>query len=230
MKRFWKIVATEPCEGGWRITLDGRPIKTQGKRAQVLPSAAMAEALAAEWAAQGEEINADTFPGRDLADYAIDVIAAAPAEIIAGILPYGDTDTLCYRGEAGEALHQRQLAVWEPILTAAERRWDVHFERVEGIIHRPQPPATMARMQAVLAAQNPFTLAALATMSSLAASLVIALSALEPEADVAALWDAANLEEYWQAELWGRDAEAEALRARRKSAFEMAVRFAGMAA
>jgi chaperone required for assembly of F1-ATPase len=228
MKRFWTTVATEPCAGGWRVTLDGRAMRTQGKAAQVVPDEAMARALAAEWQAQGAEVDASAFPLRDMADYAIDVIAPDPAAAIAAILPYGETDTLCYRADLGEPLHLRQLEMWEPVLRAAEARWDVHFERVSGIIHRPQPAATLARFQAVLAAQDAFTLAALRNLSNLAASLTIALCAVEPGAQVAALWQAANLEEDWQADLWGKDAEAEALRDRRTVAFLGAVRFAGL--
>lgn len=229
MKRFYKTAAAEAVDGGWRVTLDGRGIKTAGGRAQVVPSRALADALAAEWAAQGDELDPATFVLRDLADYAIDVVAADREGTIAAILPYAETDTLCYRAEEGEALRRRQDAAWEPLLLAAERRYDIHFERIGGIIHRAQPEATLARLRAVLAAQDVFTLAALQTMTSLAASLVLGLAALEPEAEADALWDAANLEEDWQAELWGKDAEALARRALRLAAFSSALRFAALA-
>ena len=225
MKRFYKTVTVEAAEGGWRVLLDGRGIKTAGGRAQVIPTRVLAEALAEEWDRQGEELDPARFVLRDMADYGIDVVAADRADAIRALLPYAETDTLCYRAEPDEPLHERQLAVWEPLLTAAERRWDIHFERIGGVIHRPQPAATLVRMEAVLAAESDFALAALRTLASLAASLVIALAALEPEADAEALWNAANLEEDWQVELWGRDPEAEALRARRFTAFGTAMRF-----
>ncbi len=229
MKRFYKQVTVAEGDDGWRVLLDGRGIRTAGGRAQVVPTRALAEALAAEWAAQGEEISAAGFVLRDLADYAIDVIAAGKAETIRAILPYGETDTLCYRADEGEALRRRQDAMWEPLLTAAEARYDVRFERVGSIVHQPQPAATLARLEAVLAAQNEFTLAALHTLASLSASLVIALAAHAPEADAVALWDAANLEEDWQAELWGKDAEAETRRANRLASFAAAMRFTALA-
>jgi chaperone required for assembly of F1-ATPase len=150
--------------------------------------------------------------------------------VIKSLLAYAGTDTLCYRAEPDEPLRERQDEVWDPLLVAAERRWDVHFERVAGIMHRPQPAATLARMAAVLAAEGDFALAALTTLTSLAASLVIALAALRPDADAEALWEAANLEEDWQAELWGKDMEAEARRERRFEAFAAAMRFARLAA
>jgi chaperone required for assembly of F1-ATPase len=229
MKRFYKTAAAEPVDGVWHVTLDGRSIKTAGGRVQVVPVSALAEALAAEWAAQGEVLDPAAFVLRDLADYAIDVVAADRDGTVAAILPYAETDTLCYRAEEGEALRRRQDAAWEPLLAAAERRYDIHFVRIGGIIHHPQPEATLARLTAVLAAQDAFTLAALQTLTSLAASLVLGLAALEPDADAGALWDAANLEEDWQAELWGKDAEALAHRARRLAAFKAAARFAALA-
>lgn len=228
MKRFYREVTVAAEGDDWRVLLDGRGIRTPAKRAQLVPTRALAEALATEWAGQGEEIDPAAFRFRDLADYAIDVVAANPAAVVGELLPYGETDTLCYRAEAGEALNDRQQEVWEPLLKAAEARWDVHFTRIDGILHQPQPAATLARLKAVLAAEDAFALAALKTLASLAASLVIGLAALAPDADLAALWDAANLEEDWQAELWGKDAEAEALRARRFATFAAAAKFAGL--
>ena len=229
MKRFYKAVEIAPEESGWRVLLDGRGIKTAAGKPQVVPARALAEALAAEWAGQGEEIAASAFHFRDLTDYAIDMAGPERTVVIAAVLRFAETDTLCYRAEPDAPLHQRQLAVWEPLLTAAERRWDVHFTRIDGVIHRPQPAATLARMQAALAAEDPFTLAALHTLASLAASLVIALAATARGADAETLWNAANLEEDWQAELWGWDADAEALRARRLGEFAAAMRFANLA-
>ncbi len=230
MKRFYKIVATEAHDGLWRVTLDGRGIKTVSGRPQLVPTQALAQAMAAEWDVQGEEINPAAFLLRDMADYALDVVAPDRAAAIRSLLAYAETDTLCYRAEQGEALHERQMELWEPLLVAAERRWDVHFERIGGIIHRSQPTATLDRLEAVLAAKSDFALAALRNLASLAASLVIGLAALETAADLQALWDIANLEEDWQAELWGKDDEALALRALRQEAFNASARFAALVA
>ena len=226
MKRFYKAVSVAAVDGGWQVQLDGRGIRTAGKRAQVVPSATLVEAMAQEWAGQGEEIDASAFIFRDMADYAIDVIAPDPQVAISAIMPYAGTDTLCYRDEEGSALFRRQVARWDPLLATAEARHDIRFERVSGIVHRPQPAETLARLERVVAAHGPFALAALQTLTSLAASLVVGLAALEPGAEPQALWDAANLEEDWQAELWGKDAEAEARRARRLRDFTAAMRFA----
>lgn len=228
MKRFYKDVSVAPEGTGWRVLLDGKPIRTPAKAAQVVPSEALAQVMALEWSEQEPEIDPTAFIFRDMADYAIDVVARDSAAAAADLLRYAETDTLCYRAEAGEALHDRQSEVWEPLLRAAEARWDVHFERVDGILHRPQPEATLTRMAAVLVPLDAFTMGALTTLTTLTASLVIGLAALEAGADGKALWAAANLEEDWQAELWGKDAEALALRARRLAEFSAAMRFAGL--
>lgn len=229
MKRFYKAVTVAVEGTGFRVMLDGRPLRTVGGRAQIVPTAPLAEALAAEWSGQGEEIDPARFVFRDLADYAIDVIVPGKAAVVEELIPYAETDTLCYRAEPDEALGIRQRAVWDPLLAAAEERWQARFVRVAGIMHRPQPDETLARLRADLESRDGFTLAAVKTTASLAASLVLGLMAVEPGADIDALWDAANLEEDWQAELWGKDAEAQARRARRHAAFAAAARFAVMA-
>jgi chaperone required for assembly of F1-ATPase len=218
MQRFYREVATEMHGTGWRVLLDGRPLKTAATRAQIVPSVALAEALAAEWAEQGETIDPTRFVLRDLADYAIDVVATGRAEVIRAILAFAESDTLCYRADPDEALWAHQQQRWEPLLTSAEARWDIRFTRVCGIIHRPQPPETL----------DDFTLAALHTLTSLAASLVLGLAALEPDADIPALWAAAHVEEDWQAELWGRDEQAMARQAQRGGIFAAAARMVRM--
>ncbi|WP_313437691.1 ATP12 family protein [Novosphingobium sp.] len=231
MKRFYKDASVgevaDPDKGRqWRVLLDGRPIKTAGGRPQVVSTQALAQALAAEWAAQGEQIDAQSFHLRDLADFAIDAVAQDRTQTIRDILPYVETDTLCYRGDPEDALYERQLAIWEPLLAEAETRYDVRFARVSGILHKPQPAETLARLETALAAENDFVLASLKMLSSLAASLVIAMAAIRPDADAEALWNAASLEEDWQVELWGEDWEAAERRAARFEAFKLAIRLA----
>jgi chaperone required for assembly of F1-ATPase len=229
MKRFWKEASVAEAEGGFRIALDGRPIRTQGGQPQVVPTRALAEAMAEEWRAQGDEVDPKAFTLRDLADYAIDHVRPDRAASIGKLLPYSETDTLCYRADPDEPLFRRQQDLWEPLLAAFESRHGVRLTRVSGIVHRSHPGETMARLRHVLEGHDDFTLAALATLAPLAASLTVALSALEPDADAQALFAAANCEEDWQAELWGRDLEAQRTRAARLAAFEAAATFARLA-
>lgn len=225
MKRFYREVTTEKRENGWQVMLDGRPIKTAQGQPQIVPSEALADRMAEEWAQQGDTIDPSLFRMRDLADYAIDVVAPERAETIDKLLAYAETDTLCYRADPGEPFHRRQQEVWEPLVTAFEVREGVTMERVSGIVHKPQREATHGHLRERLATSDDFTLAALLTMTSLAASLCIGLTALEPDADIDALWDASALEELWQVEQWGTDAEAEAVRAVRRADFLNAWKF-----
>ncbi len=229
MKRFYKEVTLNQCDGGWQVLLDGRGVKTAGKAAQVVAAPALAKALAAEWAAQGEKIDPASFPFRDLADYAIDIAGPSRETVIAAILRFGESDTLCYRAEPDEALFERQQEVWEPLVMAAEARWQVRFLRISGVIHHAQPPESLARLEAALGEHDAFTLAALHTLASLTASLIVGMAALEADADAETLWQAAELEEIWQAELWGSDAEAEERSARRFATFKAAMDFTRLA-
>ena len=220
MKRFYRDVAVAEAGGGYVVTLDGRPIKTQGRGVpQAVPTRALAQMLADEWARQGEAIVPSDFPHRALADYAIDQIVPEPEAAIARIMRFAETDTLCYRADPDEPLFRRQMEVWEPVLTRFERRTGTGFTRISGIVHRAQPPACLERLATLLAAENTTALAGIEAMASLAASLVVAMEAAERDSDPDALWNAATLEEEWQAELWGREYTAEERRARRRADF-----------
>lgn len=228
MKRFYKEVSVGQTENGWQVLLDWRGIKTAGGRAQIVPTRALAETLAAEWAGQGKEIDPAAFYLRDLADFAIDALAAERAQVIGELLAYAETDTLCYRADPDEALYKRQMEVWEPLLSGAETRLGVYFTRISGIVHKPQPETTLAQLRQELESLDNFALAALKMLSSLAASLTIALEAIRPGADAETLWKAAELEADWQAELWGEDWEAAERRAGRFQAFVLAMRMAAL--
>lgn len=226
MKRFYRDVTVEEAEGGFVVALDGQRVKTQGSgQPQTVPTRALAGLLADEWARQGEEIDTGGFPHRALADYAIDMVAPDLAAAVNRLLRFVETDTLCYRADPDEPLHRRQLEIWEPVLTRFEARCGVKLVRVSGILHRPQPAETLAVVRARLGVYDAFTIAGLETLASLAASLTVALEAAEPDSDAESLWAAAMLEEEWQADLWGREAEAEERRARRRAEFMMAREF-----
>jgi chaperone required for assembly of F1-ATPase len=229
VKRFWREVTLAEVAGGWQVLLDGRAVRTQGGTAQIVPGHALAEALAAEWTAQGDIVDPQSFPMRDLVDLALDHVVPNPEAQAARLMRYAETDTLLYRADPDEPLHRRQLEQWEPLVRAVETRHAVTFERVSGIIHRPQPAATLETLQRVLLQQDAWRLAAIATLAPLAASLIVALNALDDGASAERLFAAANLEEDWQAEQWGSDAEAAQVRRAREAAFAAAMRLARLA-
>ncbi|MDZ4274962.1 MAG: ATP12 family protein [Erythrobacter sp.] len=228
MRRFYTDVTLGEVPGGWQVLLGGRGVKTVGGAAQIVPTQGLGEALAAEWRRQADKIDPASLPLRDMADYAIDVVAADRAAIADGLIAYAETDTLCYRADPDAPLHAHQQAVWEPLLARFEADHGIALVRVSGILHRPQPAPALAVLRARLETLNPFVLAGVEAMAKLAASLITALAALDAGGEGAplALWQAACLEEEWQANLWGREEEAEERRARREADFLQAWKFA----
>ncbi|MBI0476852.1 ATPase [Sphingomonas sp. MA1305] len=222
MKRFWTDVTVDAAGG---IALDGRPVRTPGRVPLALPTAALATAVADEWRSVGETLDPRAMPLTGLANAAIDRIAAAPAAFATGLAAYGESDLLCYRAAEPPALAARQAANWDPWLDWARGRYDVHFTVTAGILHQPQPAATLARLGDAVAALDPFHLAGLSPVVTITGSLVLALALAERAGDAETLWTAANLDEDWQAEHWGSDPLAEQARDVRRHDFDAAVRF-----
>ena len=231
MKRFYKDVSVEEVEGGWQVALDGRAIRTQGgQQPQVVPANTLARALAGEWESQGEEIDPELFLFRDHADFAIDIVRPDRKATIEKLIGYAETDTLCYRADPEDALYRYQQERWEPLVEHVEGKFDVRFQRVSGIVHRPQAEETLAALRRHLEAEDDFALAGITAMASLAASLCVALLANDGTIkDPMELWQDANLEEEWQADKWGRDEQAEAVRKKRGADFSTAQLFTALA-
>jgi chaperone required for assembly of F1-ATPase len=225
MKRFYKEAAAVAAAGGVAIELDGRPVKTPARGALKVPTEELAEAIAAEWNGQGEQIDPRSMPLTGLANAAIDRVAPDPPAFAAILARYGESDLLCYRAEGPRPLVERQAEQWDPLLAWARQRYDIDFEVVEGVMHRPQPALTVERLGRAAAARDPFRLAALSPLVTVSGSLVIALALAEGATGLQQAWEAAQLDEAWQAEQWGADPLAEAALAERRQDFEAAYRF-----
>ncbi len=208
MKRLYKIVATHPAEGGWGVALDAKPMRTPGKNALILPSAALAAAIAAEWEAQRDTIRPATMKLTQLAATAIDVTAPRRDLVAAETANYADTDLVCYRTDHPPALAARQHAVWQPLIDWAAVRYDAALAVTTGIIPAAQSPAALRALAAIVAAQDDFRLTALHTLTAASGSLVIALALSESRLDAEAAFAAAQLDENFQIETWGEDADA----------------------
>lgn len=222
MKRFYAEVTTTDAQG---ILLDGRPVKTPARALLELPNAALAAAVAAEWAAQGEEIRPQDMPLTGLANAAIDRVAPEKASFAAGLAQYGETELLCYRADSPPELVARQAARWDPLLDWARGQYRVEFTLVTGIMHQPQPMATILKLGDAIAAAPAFALAALSPLVTIGGSLVIALALLEEAILPEDAFDLAHLDELWQAEQWGEDELALTARAARRRDFLAAAHF-----
>ena len=222
MKRFWKDVTVE---SGNSLALDGRPVRTPGRALLALPTPALAEAIAEEWRAVDGDIDPRAMPLTGLANAAIDRIATAHNSFAAGLAAYSESDLLYYRAEAPDPLIARQMAAWDPLLDWARTRYDVHFETTAGVMHRAQPEATLARLAAAVAALDAFRLAGLSPIVTVSGSLVAALALLEGAADAETVWRAAQIDEDWQAEMWGEDDLATQTRDAHRADFMAGARF-----
>ena len=216
MKRFYKEVAVDERRA---ILLDRRPIKTPARAALFLPTAALAEAVAAEWRAQGEEIDPRSMPLTGLSNAAIDRVMPDPLAFARPLAAYAEADLLCYRADAPAELVARQAAAWDPLLAWARARFDVHFTVTSGIVHAAQPAATVARLSEALLAHDSFALAAMSPLITIGGSLVTALALAEGEIEAERAFDVTHLDELWQAERWGEDALALEARAARRRDF-----------
>lgn len=201
MKRFW----TKVDVGNRQVLLDGKPVRTPARAALTLPSEALADAVADEWRAVGEELDPRAMPLTGLANAAIDRVAADPASFAAGLAKYAESDLLCYRAEEPDDLVERQMREWDPLLAWARTRYDVAFAVTSGIVHVPQPPATVARLGQAVASLDPFTLAGLQPLVTIGGSLIVALAVLDGATSGDEGFAATHLDELWQAEQWGED-------------------------
>ncbi|BAV45186.1 ATP12 ATPase [Mesorhizobium loti] len=216
-KRFYKAVSVVPVEDGFAVHLDGKPVRTPGKALLALPTEAAAVLVADEFAEQGETINPVTMPVMRLVNTAIDGVASDPQAVLEDILRFAASDLLCYRTDAPQGLVERQNEHWDPVIDWARAALGARFNLAEGIIHVEQPRETIAILGSHLAQRaEPLRLAAIHLMTSLTGSALLALAVDFGELDVEAAWAAGHVDEDWQIEHWGQDAEAVARRTARK--------------
>jgi chaperone required for assembly of F1-ATPase len=210
-KRFYIKAEAAPVEGGFAVQLDGRTARSSEGRPLVAPTLALAELIAAEWAAQGEAIDPATMPATALIGGALamardDVRTAA----VGRVASFAASDLLCYFAERPAPLVERQERRWGPVIDWAEGALGVAFRRVRGIVHQPQPEATLARIEALAASEDAFALAALGAAAALFGSAILAFALRAGQLTAEAAFELSRLDETFQEERWGVDAEAAA--------------------
>jgi chaperone required for assembly of F1-ATPase len=209
-RRFYKVAAAAPVDGGFAIQLDGRTPKSPARKPLVAPTKALADTIAAEWEAQVDYIDNSLMPATRLAFTAIDRIAETRAEVAKEVTAYASSDHLCYRAQHPTPLVERQDREWGAILDWAKAEFGLVFIPVGGIIHQPQPPATLAAVEALALTLDDFSLAGVAFASGLFGSTVLALAVRAGRLSGRKALDLSRLEEVYQAEQWGQDDEATA--------------------
>ena len=218
-KRFWADVAIEPISDGFTISLDRRSVRTPAKATMIIPTLKLAEYVAAEWDAQNEIIVLSSMPFTRTANAALDKVAPNRREVADNVAAYGDSDLLCYRANAPAGLVSRQAAAWDPILDWAAQNLQVRLRLRTGVVHSAQKPDELARLSQLVHALSDFELAAVYDLVSLSGSLIIGLSVARNAGPDAELWAASRIDEVWQREQWGEDAEAIEQERRKRRAF-----------
>ncbi len=220
--RFYKDVTVAEDAGGHHILLDARPVRTPARNLLAVPAARLAEAVAEEWRRQEAHIDPKTMPLTRLVNSAIDGVARDTGAVAQEIVTYAGTDLVCYRAEAPDGLVVRQAAHWDPVIDWLRDAHRVHLILTAGISHVAQNQAALDRIRALVAGRDALSLAALATVTTLTGSAVLALALDAGRLDADAVWAAAHVDEDWQIDLWGADAEASARRAFRRAEFDAA--------
>jgi len=207
-RRFYEAASATPHEGGFAVALDARMLRTPAGARLTLPGQALAELVASEWAAQEQVIDHGLMPATRLAFTAADRIGEARAATAAEIARQAGADLLCYFAQAPKALTERQEVRWGPLLDWAAQTLDLRFERASGILHRAQPQATLDRVESLALALDDFALAGLALAAGLFGSAVLALALQRGVLSGDEAFDLSRLDEAFQEEQWGIDAEA----------------------
>jgi chaperone required for assembly of F1-ATPase len=225
VKRFWDDVSIEARDAGWGIRLDGRRVRTPAKAELGVPTEALANAVAEEWRSVEGEIDPRAMPLTGLSNAAIDRVAPDTRLFAGGLARYAEGDLACYRAEWPPELVQRQAEAWDSLLAWARRRYDVDFCTTSGLMHVPQPQPTIDRLAYEVSTLDPFRLAGLSPLVTIGGSLVAALAVLEKAMTPDEAWGAVSIDDRWQLEQWGSDAEAEAALENRRRDFLAAARF-----
>jgi chaperone required for assembly of F1-ATPase len=220
-RRFYDSVGTVADAGGHAVRLDGKPARTPAGGVLAAPSAALAQALAAEWDAQRELIDPARMPLTRLANSIIDGVSDRPGPVAAEIEKYLASDLVCYRAAAPSGLVERQARHWDPILAWARETLGAPLRAAAGVVHIAQDQDALARARGAIP-REPWRLGALNAATTLTGSALIALALARGRLSVDEAWEAAHVDEDWNMEQWGRDAAALERRAFRFAEFDAA--------
>lgn len=227
-RRFWTTAKAVAVEGGFAVQLDARQVRSPLKAPMILPTLALAEAVAAEWQAQGDKVDPTSMPFTRTANSAIDTVAAQFDLIADRVADYGGSDLLCYRAEGPVDLVDLQARAWDPVLDWAAEALGARLRVTAGIVHVAQPPATLAALRALVRGQTPFQLAAFHDLVAISGSLILALGVGHGRITAEDAWTLSRIDEDWQISLWGEDEEAAEMAHRKRAAVLHADRFYGL--
>lgn len=210
MKRFYNEAAVDIGDGGHRILLDGKPMRTPAKSVLVVPTEPLAQAIATEWRDVPEkaEINAALLPLTRLAATGLDRVPGQRARVIDDTAKYAGSDMLCYRATAPGSLVQQQIDTWQPLLVWAAERYGAELAVATGTTFVTQPHKALAALRNAVAAHGDLALSALYNLTHITGSVVIGLALSDGHLPADKAFAAAELDELYQLERWGSDPTA----------------------
>ena len=224
-KRFWKAADVRPAEGGWEVALDDRPLRTPGKRPLILPTQALALAVADEWDAQTDVINPLVMPLTRAANSAIEKVTPQKDAVAEMLAEYGGTDLLSYRADEPQSLIDLQAEGWDPLIDWSATDLGAPMAITHGVAPVPQDPASLARLRAHVDGLDAFGLTALHDLVTLPGSLILGLAVINGRLTADQAHALSRIDEEYQASRWGRDEDADAAAAGRRDAMRAAERF-----
>lgn len=227
-KRFWTDATLEAVDGGYSVRLDNRAVKTPLKALLIMPTHAMAQAVADEWQAQTGVVRPDTMPVTRSANSAIDKVAAQFDDVVGLIAAYGGSDLLCYRAAFPPALIARQASAWDPLLKWAADELGAPLVATTGVMPVAQNAGSLSALHARVAGMTNFQIAAFHDLVAISGSLILALAVTEGRLTLDEAWSCSRIDETWQTEQWGRDDDAAATEAMRHAGFAHAGQFYGL--
>jgi chaperone required for assembly of F1-ATPase len=224
-KRFYEKVSVGSHGSGFSVLLDGRAVRTPARNLLELPTLEAASLIAAEFDAQEKEVDPSTMHATRLANTVVDGIATDPQPVLEDIVRFAASDLVCYRAGSPRELAARQAAGWDPLIDWLRDTHGANFILAEGVVHVAQPREALAVFQSVLQRHGePFAIGAIHTFTSLTASAIIALAIAEGTLGPDEAWRLAKIDEDWNVDHWGEDAEAAARRNHRHTEFMAAAR------
>ncbi len=223
--RFYRDAGLAATERGYRVHLDGKPIKTPAGADFLLPTESLARAVVAEWLAQDDTIRPETLPATRLAATAIDRVSANRGPVTDQLIGYADFDLLFYRAADPPDLVVRQDACWQPLLDWAAERCKITFTVTRGVMPVRQSESVAEALAAELNMLDDMELTGVANVAQASGSLIIALALAAERIDAAAAFEAALLDESYQIERWGLVAEIAERRRRLEDEIACAARF-----
>jgi chaperone required for assembly of F1-ATPase len=217
-KRFYRQADTakEKGEGGFAVLLDGKPVRTPARNVLAAPALAVAQAIAAEWEAQADVIDPAAMPLTRLANSILDGVAAAPEPVKDEVAQYLGSDLLFYRADAPERLVVRQAQAWDPVIAWWRDALGARFVLAQGVIHAAQPDGALAAARQAIP-DDPWRLGAVAAITTLTGSALLALALAQGRLSAEEAWAAAHVDEDFQASQWGHDDMAVARRTSREA-------------